>query len=297
MNRSQTLQRPSESLYLDIRGRRMHVRRWGRDQDPKLFLLHGIHDLSASWQFMVDALERPWQVLALDWRGFGQSDWGGGDTYWSPDYVADLSFLLDALSPGEPARIVAHSLGGSTVTVYAGVHPERIARWVDIEGFGPGFGSPADVPKLYADWLAGLRKPPSTRSFANLDELAARLRGESPGLTPERARFLAEAWARTDGDGRIARRSDPAHRNPRPTMWRFDEQKALWARHTAPLLFVEGGDSTHIAQFRGKPDGYEARLAALPTLEGPVVIPGAGHNVHHDQPERLAAAVEAFMAA
>jgi pimeloyl-ACP methyl ester carboxylesterase len=286
----------SESLYLDIRGRRMHVRRWGQARDPKLFLLHGIHDLSASWQFMVDALARPWQVFALDWRGFGGSDWGGGDTYWSPDYVADLSFLLDALSPDEPARVVAHSLGGSTMCVYAGVCPGRIARWVDIEGFGPGFGAPEDLPKHYAEWLAALRKPASARSFANLDELAARIRTESPGLTPERARFLAEAWAKLEPDGRVSRRSDPAHRNPRPTMWRFDEQKALWARHQAPLLFVEGGDSKHIAGFRGKFEGYEARLVALPTLQGPVVIPGAGHNVHHDQPERLAAAIEGFLA-
>jgi pimeloyl-ACP methyl ester carboxylesterase len=44
----------SRSEFLDIRGLRYHVRRWGRPGAPKLFLLHGWMDVSASFQFVVD---------------------------------------------------------------------------------------------------------------------------------------------------------------------------------------------------------------------------------------------------
>src|SRR5207244_1473045 len=48
--------RKSESLFLDIRGLRYHVRRWPGTGAPKMLLLHGWMDVSASFQFVVDAL-------------------------------------------------------------------------------------------------------------------------------------------------------------------------------------------------------------------------------------------------
>jgi pimeloyl-ACP methyl ester carboxylesterase len=86
----------SRSEFLDIRGRRLHVRLWGDERAPMLFLLHGWCDVSASWQFMVDAMSSDWRVVAPDWRGFGLSQWNN-DVYWFPDYVADLDALAAAL--------------------------------------------------------------------------------------------------------------------------------------------------------------------------------------------------------
>ena len=41
-----------------MRGLRYHVRTWGQADAPALFLLHGWMDVSASFQFLVDALTR-----------------------------------------------------------------------------------------------------------------------------------------------------------------------------------------------------------------------------------------------
>ena len=125
----------SKSLFLDIRGLRYHVRGWGDPEAPKLFMLHGWMDVSASFQFTVDALKGDWQILAPDWRGFGLSEWGKM-VYWFPDYIADLDWLLAELSPDEPATIVGHSMGGNIAGLYAGVRPERVARLILAEGFG-----------------------------------------------------------------------------------------------------------------------------------------------------------------
>ena len=83
--------RLSESLFLDIRGLRYHVRRWkGRTGGSthgvastarRVVLLHGWMDVSASFQFLVDALASDWDVYAPDRRGYGLSAWSGADCY------------------------------------------------------------------------------------------------------------------------------------------------------------------------------------------------------------------------
>ena len=78
---------PSLTEFLTIRGLRTHVRHWGRDGAPKLFMVHGWMDVGASFQF-VDELAGDWHVIAPDWRGFGLSDYTQSDTYWFPDYLA-----------------------------------------------------------------------------------------------------------------------------------------------------------------------------------------------------------------
>ena len=59
----------SRSEFIDIRGLRTHVRHWGPEDAPRLFLLHGWLDVSAAFQFTVDALKQDWHVIAPDWRG------------------------------------------------------------------------------------------------------------------------------------------------------------------------------------------------------------------------------------
>ena len=55
----------SQSHIHTIRNLRYHVRTWGDARSPKLFLLHGWMDVSASFQFLVDCLERDWYVMHL----------------------------------------------------------------------------------------------------------------------------------------------------------------------------------------------------------------------------------------
>ena len=58
--------KPSRSSFLTLRGVRYHVRTWGSPQRRLLVLLHGWMDVSASLQFLVDALEEDWHCVAPD---------------------------------------------------------------------------------------------------------------------------------------------------------------------------------------------------------------------------------------
>jgi pimeloyl-ACP methyl ester carboxylesterase len=286
---------PSESVHVPVRGIDHHCRVWGAADDPLLIFLHGWQDNSASWQFTVDALSRRFRVVAPDWRGYGRSSWSGSDTYWMPDLVADLEFLLDHFEPEDPVDVVAHSMGGTIASLHAAVVPGRIRRLVNVEGLGGRPDRPEELPRRYSRWLRQLREGVEQRPYADYTEFAERMIAENPRLTAERAMFLAREWGVEDPDGGIVRRADPAQAGIRPTIYRSDETIACWRKIKAEVLWVEGAESDHVEAMRGVDGGYEDRLAAIENLAGVERIAGAGHNVHHDQPEKLAALVDDFM--
>ncbi|SAL37728.1 hydrolase [Caballeronia peredens] len=292
------------SEFVDARGVRLHVRRWGSPDAPILFMLHGWMDVGASFQFVVDALAGlgdRWQVLAPDARGFGLSDRPvaekGGGHYYFPDYLADLDVLLDHYAPGAPVNLVGHSMGANVALLYAGVRPERVRRVVDLEGFGLPGARASQAPGRLAQWLDDQRAPPALRSYASLDEVAERLIRTNPRLAPARARYLAQHWSREEADGRFHLLADPAHKLRGPTLYRLDEASAVWARVQAPVLHVEAKDSSTLAGFAGQMPiaEFKTRFAAFPDWREEIVD-DAGHMIHHDQPERVAALIASFCA-
>ena len=182
----------NNSIFVDIRGLRYHCRVWGETGRPKLFMLHGWMDVSASFQFLVDALRSKWQVIAPDWRGYGLSDWGPADSYWFPDYMGDLDRLLAHFEADRAVTLIGHSMGGNIASMYAGVRPERVAHLINLEGFGMSRTEPAKAPARYAKWLAQLADKPGFRDYADFADLALRMRTGNPRLSEARAGFLAQ---------------------------------------------------------------------------------------------------------
>ena len=285
--------RASESLYFDIRGLRYHVRHWAATGAPKVVLLHGWMDVSASFQFLVDALRGRWDIFAPDWRGYGLTDGGKSDCYWFPDYIADLDFLLDAI--GAPVNLVGHSLGGNVACMYAGVQAERVTKLVNLEGFGLVATNPEDAPRRYARWLAELHDRPRLRPYGSFAELAQRLRKDNPRLDEERATFLAQHWGRMTADGKVVLRGDPAHKIVNPVLYRYEEARACWREVKAPVLWIDGAESRAPTRLKLDAHGLEERRAAFPRLRH-VAVPDAGHMLHHDQPEAVAKLIEDFLA-
>lgn len=286
--------RQSESLFHDVRGLRYHVRHWPGDPARRMFLLHGWMDVSASFQFLVDALSADWDVLAPDWRGYGLSEWGKSDCYWFPDYIADLDALLEVLSPQAQVNLVGHSLGGNVACLYAGVRPARIRRLVNLEGFGMSATRPDQAPARYSRWLDELRVQGGFRAYADFGALAGRLQGNNARLTRERAEFLARHWGRELSDGRVQLRGDPAHKIVYPVLYRYEEARACWQQVTAPVLWVDAEDSESLKRVGLDAAQYRERRAAFARLRYATVT-GAGHMLHHDQPEQVARLLEDFL--
>ena len=309
--------KPNQSIYLDIRGLRYHVRSWGRQGAPKLFMLHGWMDASASFQFFVDALKGDWHVLAPDWRGYGQTQWQGSDTYWFADAVADLDHVLTHFQPDTPVNLIAHSFGGNVASVYSGAMPQRIARFVNIDGFGPRAegvkparlerkgepestapSAPIEIPpKRYAEWLDRIKKGSGFKDFATFEDLEKRLQRDHPRVTPERISYLARNWARVNDAGRVVMVTDTANaqNDGMHISIRLDEAIACWQRITAPVLWLiaEQGASRSRAKELDN-GGAQSRLQHFRTRRE-VRLPDTGHMVHLEKPELLAQLVEEFI--
>jgi pimeloyl-ACP methyl ester carboxylesterase len=289
--------KPFHSEFIPVRGLRYHVRHWGRAGAEKLFMLHGWMDVSASFQFMVDCLRNDWHVIAPDWRGFGLSAASGSDTYWFPDYVGDLDAILQHYSPDGPVNLLGHSMGGNAVTLYAGIRPERVAKLINLEGFGMPATRPEQAPARYANWLDELRTAPVMRSYAGSAEVAARLQKTNPRLSDERAAFLSTHWAAQNAEGRWDILGDPAHKLSNPVLYRVEEVLACWKQIAAPVLWVEA-EQTDVWRWLGPKEQARAeidrRIACIPRVTQ-AMIADAGHMLHHDQPQAVAEKVEQFL--
>ncbi len=280
----------SWSETMRVRGLNYHLRHWGRPDKPLVFLLHGWMDSSATFQFFVDACQQEWHFVAPDWRGFGQSD-GNGGPYWFPDYLGDLDALLDIYSPH---AIVGHSMGGNVACLYAGIRPHRIAHLVTLEGFGILPNQPEEAPERYRIWLDELKSPPQQTRYKTLEDMATRLRQNNSRLDQQKALFLAEHFSQSIDDSEWEWAADAWHRGINPILYRLDESKAIWRQVSAPVLWVGAKDSIILNHFMRNSFAYEERKACFRHLTE-VLIDDAGHNMHHDQPVKLAALVETFL--
>lgn len=300
------IQRHSRTEFIPLRGHRYHVRRWGEaapGQRP-LFMVHGWMDVSASYQFVVDALQAERQIIAPDWRGFGLSSGPWCDHYTFADYLGDLECLLDHYAPGQAVDLVGHSMGGNVAMMYAGVRPERIHRLINLEGFGMPQTRAAQAPGRYARWLDEIRAVGqgglALKTYGSLEAVAERLRKTNPRLAHDKSLWLAGHWAQADiaEDGQTRWRilGEEAHKVVSAQLFRVDEMLEIMQRITAPVLAVEASDDSLAQWWKGQYslDEYHQRLQRIDCCKV-ARVQDAGHMLHHDQPTALARLIEEFL--
>jgi len=274
------------TVRLPLNGIDYAVHEWGEVGAPLLFCLHGWGDAGSSFQFLVDALAKvdSWHVVAPDWRGFGESGHNAG-AYWFADYLADLHGLLEHYSPDTPVQILGHSMGGNVAGLYAGAFPERVAAFVNAEGFGLHDGRPESAPLRYRSWVERGSKDEAFSDYADFAALASKIRTRSPGMTAAQADFVARNWG-AEAAGRVRLKADPKHRWPNAVLYRRAEAEACWRRVRATVLMVAGENSSFRAG--GHPhDGEFDFDLPFPDIES-VVLAGSGHMLHFEVPGALA---------
>ncbi|MDX3905039.1 MAG: alpha/beta hydrolase [Pigmentiphaga sp.] len=283
---------PSRSHYVEIRGLRHHFRHWGDTGAPLLLALHGWMDSSATFQFLADDLGQRFHLVAPDWRGFGRTAWGGGDSYEVGEYLGDLDAFCRYLAPDRPVMLLGHSMGGNMAMLYAGVRPERVAAVVNLEGLGLPAVPPQAVPARLRQWLDQIAAGARLGDYEDAAAYARRLVRDNPRLDPDRAAFLATHNGRLV-QGRWRLRADPAHKIINRVAYRLEEVLACWQEITAPVLWVEASESATRARMLAEP-GYETRLACVASIQR-VVMEGVGHMLHQERPAEVAQLVADFL--
>lgn len=246
-------------------------------EGPPLVLVHGWTHDARVWELQIPVLERRFTVLRYDRRGWGRS---GGRPDVSRDPV-DLVRLMAELGWSD-AHVVGHSQGGEVALRFVLAYPDRVRSLV-LYGAPP----PEDfsVPWTGPD---ALPSPPEMRAIVEaggLDSLAAVLfsgplaRGfEGGGAGLEIAR---ELWS--ENAGRAFREpAPPSKATPAPSMTRLSEV-------TVPALVLTG--EHEMTYFRL---GADAVAYALPDARR-VTVPGGGHALHLQEPERFTAELHRFL--
>ena len=147
---------------------------------PAVLFVHGNVSSSLFWQPLMLALPESYRPLAIDMRGFGDTDPEPVDaTRGLRDYADDLAAVIDALGL-ESVHLIGWSMGGGVVLQYLVDRPgtHRVASLTLEDPVSPfGFGGTRGLDGTLCDpWGAG-----SGGGGANKDFIARLAAGDRSG--------------------------------------------------------------------------------------------------------------------
>lgn len=275
--------------YVVVRdGLRLHYRDYpGSAARPPLLCLHGLTRNSRDFASLADRYSPAFRVIALDFRGRGESEYDPLPARYTPlTYAADVIELLDQLGIDE-AVFIGTSLGGLVTMTMAVMAPRRIAASV-LNDVGPEL-TPVGLDRIKT-YLG------KAVSFGSWDG-AARAIADNNGHVP--AAYRHQDWLkmarricreeageiRFDYDMAIAVPFETGGPTPTIDMWPLFQSLGR-----NPVLVIRGEVSDLLSAA-----ALVKMHAAMPDLKS-ATVPGVGHPPTLDEPEGVAA-IDAFLAA
>ena len=231
-------------------------------------MLHGLTANGACWTTLAHALEGEYDVIMPDARGHGKSsipDYG----YRYEDHANDIIGLIKALRLS-PAILIGHSMGGLTAAMVAS-RDSKLLRGLILAD--PTFLSPKVQCEVRNSDVADQHRRILNMS---LDEVVAEARARHPNRSLEILELLAQAQLQTS----LSAFDVLTPPNP--------DYKQLVSVIDIPGLLIFGDKgvvSSDVAE----------ELRHLNPKFQIEQIPGVGHGLHLDQPERFAAVVKSFL--
>ncbi len=211
------------------------------------------------------------------------------------EYVADAHVIFEHFSPLEPVSVIGHSLGGGVISAYAGVYPERVRHFINLEGFLFPFRAPEEGPQRVKKWIekADLLSFPVHQTLKRFSE---RLMASNPRLSSEKALFLARHLTRKVRGG-YQMSADPKHKLPEPYLHLEKTFFPFWKNIQAKTLLVSADQTEMKKAFPARQ--FQAtskrRQAAFPKSAQKVTLENCGHMMHQERPEELAEKILEFI--
>ena len=117
------------SRFIEIDGLTWHYVEAGEGES--IVFIHGLPESWYSWHYQLEELAADHRVIAIDLKGYGQSDKADGD-YSVPNVAEEVVALLDAIGL-ERFNLVSHDWGRVIGDYVAGAHPHRILCYVRMQ--------------------------------------------------------------------------------------------------------------------------------------------------------------------
>ncbi|KAH6670249.1 Alpha/Beta hydrolase protein [Plectosphaerella plurivora] len=243
---------------------------------PVLVLSHSLSAATWLWDSLVPALADKYTIIRYDIRFHGRSplidtpgfNYEEGHTI--ADLASDVVKLLDHLGVRQAHAFIGLSIGGGIAVALAGAHVERFRHFIVV---GTRAHATAEDEKIWEERIA----------FAKTEGIPA-LAGQSverwfgPAWREENAALVADI-ARRVGEQSLEGYVANVQALRRLDLWPYAD--AVGRRGDGGMVFFVAGEedaATVIEETRG--------LAARAGSEV-VVVEGAGHITHVQQPERF----------
>ena len=233
-----------------------------RGTGPPVLLLHGQPGDGASWGRVVDRLADRHRVLAPDRPGYGTTTLEASGMVANADRMAEL--LRDR--GATPATVVGHSWSGGVAVLLAARHPDVVRSLVLVGAVG----TPDSV-----NGLDGLLAADRVGEWLTVAGRVDRALGYLAATLPDEV--VPEGWAGVRG-----RSLRTFVVEQRALMAELPEVTARLGELTVPVAVVVGEWDVVVP-----PTAARSLARAVPGAEL-VRVPGVGHFVARDAPDRLA---------
>lgn len=250
---------------------RLHFQSVG--EGKPLVILHGLFGSADNWRHIATTLSAKRRVISVDLRNHGRSFHHARQTY--PLMAEDLANLLEELGLGR-VDLLGHSLGGKVAIQFAQSFTERLARLIVVD----------IAPRQYADEHSHIFKTLMALDLANFTsrtQISDALSSTLPD--PAVRQFLLLNLQKENDSFR----------------WRINLH-ALFCSYPGllqqvvpehpidiPAMFISGADSSYVTE-----EDWQHIQQLFPQARQ-VVIDGAGHWVHADQPDVFLQQLDRFL--
>ncbi len=293
---SQTNTCPAQSCFYTANdGVQLHYLLWP-SQNPNsnscCLLLHGFTNDAHIWDGLSAKLQKQHNVIAIDFRGHGDSDWDSEEKYTHLQLLEDIHQLIES-QPFKSWHIIGHSLGARIAMLMLARKPVKPASFTIIDT-GPEVRA-VGVDKVRKDAQNTPKTFASTESFTNY------LTGIYLFGQAERIRAMAQYGLKKVNNQLIAKtdpafttalwKTDPLQHDANDLRYPLNEELWLALAHIqCPSLILKGQASAILA--KNIAEKMATQVMPNARLE---IIPRAGHAMMVDNPEKFERAVCQFV--
>ncbi len=238
------------------------------DKTP-LLISHGLYGSARNWGVIAKRLSDQRQVVAVDMRNHGNSDWRQSHSYF--DLADDLARTIRF--HGAKMDVLGHSMGGKAAMVLALKYPDLLGRVV-IADIAP---TPYNHTQIHL--IEAMKRVDLSRVERRADAIAQLGQVENPMLQS----FLLQSLDLKEKKWRL---NLDVLANEMDKIVGFP---TVAGKFNGEILFLGGAQSDYIKQ------NDRPRIKALFPNAKFAKIPGAGHWLHAEKPREFEAAVRAFL--
>lgn len=240
--------------------------------DVPLVIAHGLYGSARNWGVIARRLADRRDVVAVDMRNHGSSDWTDHHSY--PDMAADLAEVIASL--GGRADLLGHSMGGKAAMWLALTKGEVLRKLIV-----------ADIaPVAYSHDLSQ-----HIHAMRGLDLRGLSTRGDADRRL---ATTVADASLRAFFLQSLDLKANPPQWRLNLDVLEAEMSKIVgWPKATGqfdgPTLFLTGAESSYV-----RPE-YRETIAGLFPSARFARIPGTGHWLHAEKPREFEETVRVFL--